>query len=229
VDGERWAAARVVVEPVAGAPPGARIPVAAVSVLVEADAGAELAIELRPDLAGSPGPPLPAPLVHQFETLVRGWVELAPAEPLELLPGPHWVTMRATRGVLRWFAAGSGSARVSVDRGETWGDVDPRLVASEAPVAQLYHALPALPAPLPRPELTAQVGDVLVAADLLGGAVRTDAREFVLEQLELRAPVLDAIAARTGTGRVDTVLSLFSRSVAELVLEEAALTYEPVA
>lgn len=240
VDGERWAAAQLAVTPVSdtavatslqnGTSPDAgvrhRVDLASARVLVAAAEEAELALELRADAAGVPGLPVVAPLVTQLPARWSGWVEVELPEPHAVAPGPLWVALRTTRGGVHWYAEGAGTARVSLDRGETWGDVDPVLIAPAAPLAQLFHHLPE---PLPRPQLVVQLGEALVAADLLAGAGRSGPREFVLDGLALPTPVLDAIGATAGTGRVATVLSLFSTAVADLTLEDAALSYDPFA
>jgi hypothetical protein len=223
VDGERWAASRLTVLPVSDSELQ-KVDLASARVLVAADEDVEVAVELRADAAGTPGAPVVPPLVQQLPAGTSGWIELELPTPHAVEPGPLWVALRTTRGELHWYAEGAGEARISLDRGETWGNVDPLLIDAEAPLAQLYHVLPE---PLPRPQLVVQLGEVLVAADLLTGAGRTGPREFVLERLELPSPVLDAIGAATGGGRVETVLSLFSAAVAELTLEGAALSYDP--
>ena len=227
VDAERWAASRLeVLEPVSGSDTGQLAVLATARVLVAASGAAELALELRADAAGSPGAPLGPPLVTQLETGATGWVELPLNEPLPVEPGPLWIVLRTTRGALHWYGEEAGAARISLDRGETWGDVDPLLTAAVAPLAQLYHRLPD---PLPRPSLVAQLGDMLLAADLLAGAARTGPAEYELEVLEVPSALLEAIGATTGSGRTETVLSLFSTAVADLTLEDAALSYDPYA
>lgn len=231
VDAERWAASRLHVQPVAdpegalgpGAGAGEPVLLCSARVLVGAYEGAEVALELRADAAGSPGSLLGAPLVAQLAPGTSGWVELELPTPRPVEPGPLWIALRTTRGELHWHAEGDGSARISIDRGETWGEVDPLLIAPAEPLAQLFQLVPT---PLPRPRLVLQLGETLVASDLLAAAERSGPAEFVLELLELPAAVLDAIGATTGTARVDTVLSLFSTAVADLTLERVALSYD---
>jgi len=222
VDSDRWAAAAVSFEPVAGLM--GPLPLAAVRAFLGSPSGAEVVLELRADAAGAPGASLAPALVAELRAGGADWLELELAEPPTFAPPlPLWVVVRCTRGIAHWFADAPGAARISLDRGETWGEVDARLLAAERPLVQLFHQLSE---PLPLPDLRLQVGASLVTTDLLAGAARTSPREFALD-LELPDPVLDALGATSGSGRVPTELALLSRAAAELSLAGAELSYDP--
>jgi hypothetical protein len=165
--------------------------------------------------------------VRQLSAGTFDWVEFELPTPVDLEPGeaPLWVTLRTTQGEVRWFGSATGDARISLDAGATWGAVDALLLAAPtAPLVQLFHALAE---PLPRPKVRLQLGPALLSADLLAGAGRTSPREFAVDTLELPEAALNALATAAGTSRVDTVLELFSRAVADVTLTGAALSYDP--
>jgi hypothetical protein len=207
---------------------GGELPLVAVQVPLEAAAEAEVSLELRAPAAGAPGAPLGPPVVRQLDAGTRDWIEFALAQPLPLATGGdgYWVSLRTTKGEVRWFAAGTGAARVSIDAGETWGEVDPTLLDASAPLALLFHAVPP---PLPAPTIELQLGPAAAGELAPAGPAPDDPAVFTLAGGSLPAGVLDALGRTTGSGRAPTDLLVFSRAACDVTVEALDLFYDPVA
>ncbi len=233
---EQWAASPMPFLPPAPATVGSIVPLASVRVYVQAWDEAEVVAGICADVGGAPGPVVTPPLVRKLGAMTSGWVEFELPAPLPIVAGlaPLWVLIRSTRGRLLWFGQGPGSVRVSLDRGGSWGTVDPVLSPPLAPLVQLFHVV-ADPQPLPAVSL--YQGATLLAADLLAGAnvSQTTPREFVVEDLALPPGLLDLLATTTGSasgapassGRLATTLHLLSRAALDVTVEEMTLAYSP--
>lgn len=202
---------------------------ASARVLVEAASDCEIVLEIRGDAAGIPGPVLADPEVRKLSSGAPDWVEFELKKPLPVSGGgaPVWVAVRLNRGELRWFADPSltNPTRVSADKGQTWAEAETPLGSLGAPWTQLFHSLPD---PLPAPEIRARYGDQVLATNLAaGGTTGPRLRGYSATGAILPAALLAALARQSGTGRVDTVIHLFSRSVLDLTLDNASISYDP--
>jgi hypothetical protein len=226
VDAGHWAAAAAPFAPLAGAAEASTLPLVAVRVPLHVAADAEAVLELRGDAAGAPGPVLAPPVVRQLEPGGESWVSFELATPLDHETGgaPLWVALHTTRGELHWFAAGSGTAKISADDGATWGEVDPLLLAAASPVVQLFHLLPQPPA---APVLQVQLGEAPIGTITLAGPDPADPQEFSTASATVPAALLDSIGLTTGAGRVPTDVLLFSRAVLDLTVATLDLDYNP--
>jgi hypothetical protein len=235
VDRSSWAATSVRFE----SADGGDLPLVAVQVPLEATAEAEVSLEVRASAAGAPAAPLGPPVVRQLggatapgagpgAVSTRDWVEFELAQPLTLATGGdgYWVSLRTTKGEVRWFASGAGAARVSIDQGETWGEVDPTLLDASAPLALLFHAVPP---PFPAPRIELQLGASPAGAVTPSGPAADDPASFTLSTAALPPAVLDAVARTSGTGRAPTEVLVFSRAGCDLTVESLTLLYDPVA
>jgi hypothetical protein len=231
IDGTRSAATAAWLAPLAGAPQGWPLELVAVSVPVEAVVQSEAVLEVRHDAGGGPGQVIAA-AVRQFRPGDQGWVdfELAPALVAGNAGVPLWISLRTTKGELRWFAGGSpGTAgRVSTDGRVTWDEVDPLLLPSAGPLVALFHAVPP---PLAAPLLQFQAGDSRVGEMVLGGPAASDPHEFSSDSAAVDASLVDglltALGNASGSGRVRTDLLAFSRAVIDLTVAELTLDYDP--
>jgi hypothetical protein len=210
-------------------PDGGDLPLVAVQVALETTAEAEVSLEVRASAAGAPAATLGPPVVRQLDKGTRDWVEFELVQSLTLATGGdgYWVSLRTTKGEVLWFASGTGAARVSIDQGETWGEVDPTLLDASTPLALLFHAVPK---PLPAPRLELQLG-ASPAGELApaGPAPGDDPASFTLTAGALPSAVLDALAQTSGSGRAPTDLLVFSRAVCDVTVESLTLLYDPVA
>jgi len=228
---ERWVAAASNVAPRAPAAPGSVVEVASVRVFVACAAAVEAVLELRTDVAGSPGEVAAAPLVAQLAAGTYGWQELELPVPLKVVSGnaPIWLALRTNKGELHWFAnpapstPPSAGSRVSIDRGATWGLPNPELGPAAEQLLQLFH-VSADPPPPPRVRL--QRSATVVVDDLLRAAQAKSPVEYTAETA-LPAAVHAVLAAQPGEGKADTELLLFSRSALDLVVESLTLSYDP--
>jgi hypothetical protein len=231
---DRQVAAAVAFSPLAGAP--ATLPLASARIHALALGPAEVVMELRGDAAGAPGPLLGAPVVKQLTPAATppphapAWVEfeLPPPGVPVAAPSMVWVTLRMNQGELRWFASGSGDARVSLDGGSSWGTVDPRLTSAGAPLAQLFHAI-ANPPPV---EIQVLAGETPAGSITLARADGDRLELAGAAGLGLPGAVLTALATAGPAGdgdRAETTLRLFSRAVADLEIEELTVSYDPFA
>ncbi len=234
ISGERQAALALPFLPPA---PGAPLaPLAGIRLRLAAAAASEGTLTLHADAGGAPGAAVAPPLVRQLPAGFAGWQAFDPPEPLALATDLLWLVLRVTQGQLLWFAAppatepshGAG-ARVSHDRGKTWGEPAPVLANEGLPMAQLFHASPQ---PLARPVVRIERDGAVLVPDWLPASLLPPAGAPPLAlpafSAPLPAPVLAALGApATGSGRRTVRFDLFSRSVIELKLEDVALTYDP--
>lgn len=193
---------------------------------------AEAVLEVRRDVAGSPGAMVTAPLVMQMPEGFSDWLEFKLPEPAHLEMGdiPYWLALHSNKGDLLWFTGESGKARISRDKGLTWGEVESSLTPVASPLGQFFHVLTFdKQHPLPLPKVSLRLGSKIITDDLLAHAERKAPDEFVLEGFSFPSPVLDALQQATGKGRVETTLQLFAREVFDLVIEEMTLLYSPSA
>jgi hypothetical protein len=231
-DVDRMAAVAIAFLPVPGRPAGSVLPLAAVRCFLAALEPAEAVLEIRNDLGGAPGTPVTGSLALLLEPGAPAWCEVVLPAPLPVSAGqaPLWISLRANRGKVLWFAtdeawdAGPLAQRVSIDGGRTWAAPDQPLIAGGRLLVQLYHALPD---PLPPPVVRLQRGSSVLADDLLAGAVRRGPREFSVSGRALPAGLLAAVGAAGGAGKAETVVRLYSPSVGDVVLQDVALFYDP--
>jgi len=200
-------------------------PLAGVRVYLGSPKGAEAVLELRADVAGVPGDSLGPPSVRELLPGTSDWVDFDPPQPILVATGPPvWLTLRSSRGELRWFGANGAGGRVSVDDGRSWGEVDPLLLPASTPLAQLFHAVDA---PFAAPRVLVHRGPTRLAELVLDRPLDTAGTEFATASDALPAPVLEALAAASGVGRVTTELSLFSRAALDLTVDGAEVSYSP--
>jgi hypothetical protein len=229
VDARHWVAAALPFQPAAAEPSRA---VASARAYVEAPAASEAVLELRADAGGAPGAPVAPPVVRRLAPAPPAWVEFElPAAGAEVgVPATLWLLLRCTAGELRWFATpGAGApwaARVSLDQGASWGDVDRALADPGAPLAQLFHRVDS---PLPDPAVqlflpAGPVGTVTLGAGPAGGPAA-----FRAEEVALPGAVRAALAAATGKGKAVTRLTLLSRQVLDLTVRSLVCAYDPFA
>lgn len=225
VDSERWAATATPFLAPAGTEV-ATLPLVSVQVPLEAQVETEVSLEIRGGAANTPAAPLGPPVVRQLDPGTRGWIEFELPQPLELPTGgePPWVSLRTTKGEVRWFAEGAGTGRISADGGETWGEVDPLLVDAATPLALLFHAVSPPYAP---PQLELRLGPQALPPLVVGVRSPADEAEFSLPSTAVPAALVDAVAHTVGTGRATTVVSVFSRAVCDLTIASLSLRYEP--
>ncbi len=228
VNTSQWAACSIPFAPLTSAAPGSILPLASVRVYLHTFEEAEVVVEVRSDVGGVPGPIVTAPLVRVLSAQTMSWVEFELPQPLPVVAGlaPIWVAIRSTRGRIFWYGQNAGSALVSVDRGQSWGTVDPALAPPTAPLVQLFHVVPN---PQPPPVIGLYNGTTILANDLLAGVPTNTAnpREFPRVEFPLPASVLNLLALTTGNGRVSINLNLLSRAALNLTFEEFMLFYSP--
>ena len=228
VDGGRTIAVPAAFAPRASQAAGDALGLVSVSVPLRALGDAEVGLELRADAGGGPGAILAPAVVRRLVAGVATWVAFDLDAELALATGgaPLWVSLRMTQGALHWFGdhagEGVGSARLSADGGQTWGDVDPLLAPPATPLVQLFHAEPPS-----APELALRIGDELLPPLTLTGPVPEDPTEFRLAATALGAPLLDALGAAPGSGRVARELLVFARAVIDVTIAGLTLDYDP--
>jgi hypothetical protein len=236
VSGDRWAARAL---PVVDGGTGATVAIAATTIDVSADAGAELSIELRADIQGLPGPVL-ATAVLRFDDDVRAVRELTfDAPPMVAADGVVWVTARATTGAVRWYADEEPNAstglpgltmplsRTSSDRGETWAPHDDRLTGRAAPRARLLHAVDP-PYAVPMLEISAPASLTTLAALALAPADGTT-NEFALDAAAVPGALLDHAGRTSGQGKTTSTMHVAARAALDLRITGFDLTYPPTA
>jgi len=226
---DRSAAVALPFLPRDGEPAGGVLPLVSVRVLVAAVEDAEAVLEIRADAAGAPGAVLTAPAVKSLRKGDAAWLEFVLKTPLPVrtADAPLWPTLRLNRGEVLWFADDhepSGAWRVSHDRGATWDAPTSALAPGGRPLAQLFHALDD---PLPAPAIQFRIGNTILSADLLAGAARRGPREHSLPGLAWPDDARRRLNDTAGTGRGATEFLLFSRSVLDLTLRNARLSYDP--
>lgn len=207
---------------------GSRFSLVNVRLYLAAPVAAEAVMELREDAGGAPAAMIGKPIVRQLDAGFRDWVDFQ-GRPTSF-PGestPLWVVLRVTKGEVYWFAGdGGGGARISLDKGATWGESDPRLTSVTSLLAQLFHDRSSEPM-ASAPVIRLESGSSTIAADLMRNAVAVSPREFVLDGFALPAAVLSFYQRQPGSARVDQKLQLFSRSVLDFRIENAAIFYDP--
>jgi hypothetical protein len=230
--GLRVAAARQVatamaVAPRDGAAPGSVLQLASARLPLAASEPSEAVLEIRGDLAGAPGPLVAAPVVQQLGGSFSDWLEFVLAEPLDVVTGqaPLWLALRVNRGDVRWFASPSApaTARVSADRGQTWGAPDPKLLPATGLLAQLFHRVAD---DAPAPALRLQRADGVVMASIALTPQPRSPREFVADTA-LPPAVHALLEGRAGDGKARTDLQLFSRSALDVTVDALLLRYDP--
>jgi hypothetical protein len=229
VDQARQVAAAVVPAPLGGAAAGSVLRLASARLHLAAAEAAEAVLELRADVAGSPGAAAAPPVVRQLAAGVSDWIEFELAEPVAVIAGqaPLWLTLRVNKGQIRWFAVPGPvtGTRVSTDRGQTWGPPDARLMPAGPLLAQVFHVVPGPPA---APEIRVQDGGGVSKATVALTAAPGSGTEWVADGA-LPAAAHALLGARPGQGKVTTTLQLFSRSALDVTVESLVLRYDPFA
>ena len=214
--------------PLAGSAPGAVLSIASVRLRLEAAADSEVVMELRGDDAALPGAVLQPPVVKQVLKGFSDWLEFEPAKPLRASTGgaPIWVCVRLNRGEVRWFAEPSLAfpAVVSNDKAASWAQSKPVLGSAGGLLTQLFHALPD---PLAAPVIRVLYQNQLIAANLAPAPQRKGDREFSAVAVALPQGLRTRLQNQSGTGRRQTTIQLFSRSVLDLTLDSASISYDP--
>lgn len=235
---EHWVACASAVAPRAGENSGSIVEIASVRLYLGCHDATEVALEIRSDIAHSPGASVAAPLVKQLDAGFFGWLEFELPTPLKVVAGnaPIWLALRTNKGEVRWFSRAvemgmeadnaTENTRISIDRGATWGAANPQLNAPQLPLVQLLHRMDEIFTP---PVVRLQRDNSILHGDLLSGAARKSPREFVLSNAALPVSVHTALAAQIGSGRVDNPFLLFSRCALDVVVESLTLSYDPFA
>ena len=230
----RWAATALAV----AAPPtgDASVTIVAVTVDVAADSPAELALDLRADVHGLPGPVL-ASAVARLDAGPRSVIELLlDRPPTVAVAAVVWVTARATTGVVRWYddpvdrrpalpALPPPEVRVSADGGLTWAPDEGSLAGPTVPRTRLLHHVDP---PYAAPVLAIRTGDDVVVAEVAlaaGGAPD----EFAAAAAPLPAALADLAGRTVGAGRRDLALYLTTPAALDLRVTAVDLVYPPSA
>ena len=230
----RWAATALAI----AAPPtgDASVTIVAVTVDVAADSPAELALDLRADVHGLPGPVL-ASAVARLDPGPRSVIELLlDRPPTVAVAAVVWVTARATTGVVRWYddpvdrrpalpAVPAPEVRVSADGGLTWAPDEGSLAGPTVPRARLLHRVDPPYAP---PVLAIRTGDDVVVAEVAlaaGGAPD----EFAAAAAPLPPSLADLAGRTAGAGRRDLPLYLTTPAALDLRVTAVDLVYPPSA
>ncbi|MDB6062010.1 MAG: hypothetical protein JWM78_2113 [Verrucomicrobiaceae bacterium] len=230
---EHWIAAAINVAPRANEANGSVVQIASVRIYMANTDAAEIVLELRSDIANSPGAIVAAPLVQQLTANFSGWLEFELPTPLKVVAGnaPIWLALRTNKGDVRWFnsaaatdASALNSNLVSTDRGATWGAPNPQLQAPRPLLAQLFHVVDE---PLAAPIIRIQRGATVLQNNIFANAQQKSAREYALDATALPAAVHTALANQSGNGRVASDFLLFSRSAIDVVVEALTLSYDP--
>lgn len=229
VTSTRLVATAMRVAPRDGAAPGSLLQLASARLHLAATEPSEAVLEIRGDLAGAPGPLVSPPIVRQLDRGFSDWLEFELPKPLDVVAGqaPLWLALRVNKGDVQWFASPTGpaSARVSADRGQTWGEPDPRLLPATGLIAQLFHRVVDEP---PVPTLRLQRGGGIVVASIPLTPQPQSTREFITDTA-LPPTVHALLEGRVGDGKVSTELQLFSRSVLDVTVDAFILRYDPFA
>ena len=122
---------------------GSDFPLVNVRLYLAAPGAAEVAVELREDVAGRPGAIIGKPVAMKIAG-TRGWQDFAcQPTPFRNASTALWVAARVTKGEVLWFAAGDqGACLISLDKGATWGapelGADQLVLAAGAAVSRPY-------------------------------------------------------------------------------------------
>jgi hypothetical protein len=227
VDAERQVAAEVNVAPRAGEAIGTVLQLASARVYLATRDAAEAVLEIRGDVAGSPGPVVAPQVVRQIDAGISDWIEFELDKPLDVVAGqaPLWLSLRVTKGDVRWFMSTdtNGPARISKDHGQTWSLPDSRLQSVGSLLTQLFHVIVGVPA---MPAIRLQDGATTLIANIPLSRLRDSTTEWVANTA-LSPQVHSLLAARAGQGKVATGLQLFSRSALDVVVQGLVLRYDP--
>ncbi|MES2443247.1 MAG: hypothetical protein V4574_10490 [Pseudomonadota bacterium] len=230
---ERLIAARVPVAARPGDAAGAPVPLASFALRIDTPESAEIALELRADVAGRPGAMLAPAVVRQFEAGFADWIEFELPAPLLAAPGSIvWAAIRPTKGTALWHAApgGIGGACVSADRGASWGDAADTLGLAAPLLVQAFHVEAP---PYRRPQLYLHDGTAPFGGDWLAGAAEDTPSQFRVADAALPDAVRDRLREtaprHAGDPRGDTRILLFSATALDLVITGLTLAYDPFA
>jgi hypothetical protein len=214
--------------PLAGGAAGSVLSIASVRLRLEAADDSEVVMELRSDAAALPGPVLRPPTVTQVKKGFSDWLEFELDKPLPASTGgaPIWVCVRLNRGEIRWFAdpALLFPAVISTNKGASWSQPATALGRADGLLTQLFHALPD---PLDAPVIRVQYQSEILTANFAPSPIRKGAREFSAPAVELSQSLRTRLRNQSGTGRHPTTIQLFSRSVLDLTLDGASISYDP--
>ena len=210
---------------------GTPVPLASVSLRLAPDETAEAVVELRRDAAGVPAAAAAPAVVRQIPAGFAGWLEFPLAAPLMAAAGETlWVALRLTKGALLWHGApagggpaGLGEARISIDKGASWGSA---AAALAPPIPLLVQGFHVQDPPYPQPVIRLQSGSAPLTDQWFAAAVRTSEREFQSLGASLPAGVLALLAGAPGAP-IELLVS--SDTVLDLVVAGLALSYDPFA
>jgi hypothetical protein len=146
VDATRSAAALLPLHPPPGGTDGGLLAIGGVRLELISNGGAEIAVELRADAGGAPGPLVAAAFVLGIAEGWNQWLELEPPAPPVITTGPSalWVVLRATRGAVLWCCDSRDEpvrGVVSTDGGATWAPPDTFLDGLLVPRVELDHGV----------------------------------------------------------------------------------------
>ena len=235
VSTEHWAAAASAVAPRGSEANGSIVQIASVRIYLASSEASEVVLDIRSDIANSPGAAVAAPLVKQLDAGFIGWCEFELPTPIKVVSGnaPIWLALRSNKGEVHWFnAPGSSpdsnnevsSNRVSSDRGATWGESNPQLVKPRPLLLQLFHQTDD---PVAAPVIRIQRGTTILQSNIVTDPQQKSAREYAIAGSVLPQAVHTVLAAQTGKGRVDCEFLLFSRSALDLIVETLTISYDP--
>lgn len=219
------------VAPRPGEAAGAAVPVVALRLFIETPRDAEVVLELHPDVAGLPGPPVGEPVVAQCVAGHVGWLDfiLRQEVPVISAGAPLWISLRSNRGEVLWHGTANGKVWLDPGRGGAWQGAGLPLAPETSPLVQVFHR-PSDPAPPPRVAL--RFADRELVADLLDGATASGSGEWQRATFALPAALSHQLALGRVTPdrpRAATTIHLASRQAMDLIVDDLVLTYDPFA
>jgi len=229
--GDRRLACATAIAPRPGEAAGSAVPVVALRLFIETPQEAEAVLQLHPDVAGLPGPPIGEPVVAQCAAGEAGWRDfiLRQDVPVISVGAPLWISLRSNRGEVFWHGMSEGKVWLDPGRGGVWQAAGLPLAAGSSPSIQVFHR-PAEPAPAPRVAL--RLADRELAADLLDGATSSGNGEWQRAAFALPAALSNPLALGRVTPdrpRAATTIHLASRQAMDLIIDDLVLSYDPYA
>jgi hypothetical protein len=197
--------------PVAGGAPVARV-----RLMLQANEAVEAVIEARHDVAGAPGGIAGKPAVRQIPAGTAAWLDFAFPEPLQTESPFVWLALRTNQGNALWFTDGMGGAvpMLSLDQGRTWGVPDTPLAPAQNLLAQLLRT----DDPDATPTVALREGAAVRVANLMANADGLSAETAIPSSL---------LAAPAAAGKTMKHFALASTAIADAVIENFVITYNP--
>ena len=167
-------------------------------------------------MAGAPGEMAGKPAVRQIPAGTSAWLDFTFPQPLQ--PGApfFWVALRTNQGSALWFTDSMGGAApmLSFDQGRTWGVPDTPLGPPQNLLAQLLLT----DDPNTSPALQLREGTAVRVANLMASAEGLSAETAIPAGL---------LAATPAAGKTVKHFALASTTIADAVIENFVITYDP--